>query len=342
MFRFSTDQEFLPNDFPDPVHAVQPVGLQGYVFFGSNSSFPRVSSKHRNLNFDNLPTIFNSSGFHFIDYSGADGHFKSPLATFLLCDPHAHILDGKALLSQENTSVTLLSSSPPVNKQPKVGNISPDAANVILGLCMMEVLEFDDDTAPLRMGNLASQAFTNDTSQALDKSRNNPFDFGMLPIDQIQKNVDLFMNSAGKALSSYIKDYDIEGTDQLFLMPVQGAIQQDEEALVTSRGLMIATASIFLCTVVLLAINFSYLHVWKSPPFKLETLKNEIERDEKYVTITFLPSVSDCSVEICPTSKIHLTQIIQLVEGSSYAFLASSFWSLLSWLSFSPAPKPRS
>lgn len=292
------DQEFLPNDFPDPLHAVEPVGLQGYVFFGRNNSLPKVSSRHRDLNLDGLPTIFNSSGYHFIDFDGADGHFKPPLATFLLCEPHARILDGNVLLSQKNTSITLLSMSIPNNSRPMVGNISPDAANVMLGLGMMEILETDDETAPMRTGILASQAFTNDTSQNFDRSDTNPFDIGILSIDDIQNNLHLFMNSAGKALSSYIKNYDIEGADQLFLIPTQGVVQQDEQALVTSRSLMIATIALFLCTTMLLSINVFYLHIWQSPPFKLETLMYQIERDEEYVINALFKSASDHSVDL--------------------------------------------
>lgn len=339
MFRFSMDQEFIPNNYPVPLHAVEPVGLQGYVFFGINSSLPEISSKRRNFNLDNLPTTFNSSGYHFIDLVGADGHFKSPLATFLLCDPQARILDGEALLSQKNSSVTLLPSSP-VNRQPKVGNISPDAANVVLGLCMMESLEFDDDSTSIRTGVLSSRVFTNDTSQNFDRSKKDPFDIGILPTDQIARNLNFFLNSGSKALSSYVKNYDIPGTDQLFLVPVQGAIQQGEQALVTSQGLMIATISVFFCATLLLSINFFYLRTWQSPPFKLETLMNEAQRDEKYVTNNSFNSTSDCSIGRCSIHRIHFTpsQTSQLVEDFYYAFSASSSWSLRSWRSLSHAP----
>lgn len=284
MYRFSTNQDFQLHDFPDPLPAVEPVGLQGYLWFGTNSSLPKVSSERRNFNLDGLPTIFSSAGYQFIDFDGANGHFKSPLATFLLCDPQARILDGQVLLSQRNTSITLLSASP-INGQPKVGNISPDAANVALGLSMMEVLEVDDEEAPVRIGILAARAFTNETSQDFDESDKNPFDIGILPIEDIQRNLDLFMNPSGKALSSYFKDYEIEGTNQLFLMPVQGAIQQDKQALMTSRGLAISTISLFLCATLSLAIIFFYLRVWQTPPFKLESILLQFHEqdDEKYV-----------------------------------------------------------
>lgn len=304
MYRFTTHQEFLPDDFPDPLHADGPVGLQGYVFFGRNSSLPKSKSKTKTLNLDGLPTTFNSSGYLFLDYDGADGHFKTPLATFLLCDPHARTLDGEVLLSQRNASVTLLSASSPVNGRTRVGNISPDAANVALGLSMMEVLEVDDEEATMRIGILASQAFTNDTSQNFDRTRANPFDIGILPLEDIQRNLNFYMNSGGKSVSSYVKNYDIEGTDQLFLMPVQGAIEQDEQALVTSQGLMIATITLFFCATVLSFINLFYLRVWKTPAFKLDTLVHQIqkENDEKYVINVSVPSACSDVMRSRPTS----------------------------------------
>lgn len=186
MYRFSTEQEFFPDEFPDPLRGTEPVGLQGYLWFGRNSSLPKVSSKRRTLNLDGVPATFNSSGYHFIDFSGADAHFKSPLAAFLLCDPHARILDGQALLSRKDTSITLLSASPPINGQPIVGNISPDAAGVSLGLSMMNALENNADAEPMRIGALAARAFTNDTSQYFKAGAEKLFDIGLLPVEDIQ------------------------------------------------------------------------------------------------------------------------------------------------------------
>lgn len=199
MFRFSRDQVFIPGEFPDPLPAVDPVGLSGYLFFGHNSSFPNTSSKRRNFDLDNLPTILNTSGFHFIGSDNAEGYFNPPLATFLLCDPQAHILDGRALLSQANTSLTLLSTSPPANGIPKIGNIPLHAANVVLGLSLMDALENDDEMAPMRIGALASQVFLNDTSMNFDPSPTNPFEVRILSTEEIQRNLNLFMNSGAKA-----------------------------------------------------------------------------------------------------------------------------------------------
>lgn len=97
------------------------------------------------------------------------------------------------------------------------------------------------------------------------------------------------MNSGGKSLSSYIKNYDIEGSDELFLTSVQGSTQQDEKALVTSPGLMVATILLFFFATIVLVINLFCLRVWRTPPFKLETLQPQIQRqnDEKYVTKTY-------------------------------------------------------
>src|SRR5215467_5095931 len=94
MYRFSTDQHFLSDNFPLPLPGVDPLGLSGYLFFGRNSSFPGIPSQKQTFNMDSLPAIFSETGFHFIDFDSADGHFTSPLASFLLCDPQARILDG--------------------------------------------------------------------------------------------------------------------------------------------------------------------------------------------------------------------------------------------------------
>lgn len=158
MYRFSTGQKFFPDSPPGPLRAVEPVGLQGYLWFGYNSSLSKVPSKYQNLNLDNLPTTFSPTGFHSIDFEGADRHFKSPLVVFLLCNPQAHILDGQAILSQKNTSITLLSTSPPANKQSIIGNISPDAANLILGITMLNTFDTDRETTQMRIGVLAAQA----------------------------------------------------------------------------------------------------------------------------------------------------------------------------------------
>ncbi|EKM76018.1 hypothetical protein AGABI1DRAFT_131736 [Agaricus bisporus var. burnettii JB137-S8] len=286
MYRFTTNQTFLPHDFPDPLRGASPVGFQGYLFFGSNSSLPNVSSsrakRRRNLNLDGLPTIYNPSGYNFTDFDGSVGHFNSSLATFLLCDPQVHLLDGNVLLSQKNLSISLLSASPPVN-EPTIGNISPDAANVALGLGLMEVLDLDDDSQKVRMGNLAATVFTNNTSADYDITSANPFDFGILSLEEIQQNLDMIIATASKAFSSYFENYDSESANELFLVPVHGAVQKDGQALVASRALLIATIALTTCCVVLLVFCFFYLRVWRIPPFKLEAIMNQIERrhDEK-------------------------------------------------------------
>lgn len=279
MYRFNANQELTPHAFPELLPPFEPVGLQAYLFFGYNSSHPNVSSEYQALNLDGLPTIFSSSGYQFTRFDGAESHFKPPLATFLLCNPHAHILDGEALLSQKNMSITLLSTSP-ISGQPKVGNISPKAANFALGLGMMDVLEANNADQPMRIGVFAAQAFTNNTSHNFNKSDANPFNVGILPLKDIQQNLDSFINPTGKALSSCIKNDKIEKTSHFFLIPAQGAIRKDKQALVTSQGLMLATIFLFFCITALLVINISYLHAWQRPPFKLKTLTLCIQKQD--------------------------------------------------------------
>ncbi len=290
MYRFSTDQDFVPGFFPDPLPAVDPVGLSGYLFFGRNSSFPHVPSANRSLNLDGLPTTFGPLGFHFVDLFGVDAYFESPLATFLLCDPRARILDGQVVLSPTTSSITVISASSPKRGELRVGNIPTDAAGLVLGLGQLETLSFTDGPSAVQIGVLASRAFLNDTSLNFDPDPSNPFDVGILSLEDIQRNLDTFMNSSAKAFSSYVRDFSAETSD-LFLVTVQAATQQNELALVTSHGLLISTICLFFGATTLIVVNFFYFHIWRAPPFKIETLigyiREKMLENEKWVFFHF-------------------------------------------------------
>ncbi|KAF5354866.1 hypothetical protein D9756_005788 [Leucocoprinus leucothites] len=267
MYRFSVDAEFN-SDFPNPLHAVDPVGLSGYLFLGHNETFPRSDSKQehhyrkQNINLDDLPTVLNSSGFHFIDYYDRDGYFKSPLATFLLCDPQAYIRDGEVLLYQTNSSLRLLSESiPTVNGSSIVGNISPDAANLVLALGLIDALENDDDQAPMRLGALASQVFTNSTPSK-------HFDTGLLALHEIENNLNRYLKAGAKGYSSPINS----GRNEQDFINTSATMARNTQTLVADLNWVICTAGLFLCASITGSINYFYLRVWKIPPFDLENL----------------------------------------------------------------------
>ncbi|KAF5354940.1 hypothetical protein D9756_005729 [Leucocoprinus leucothites] len=270
MFRFSTDQDFTPHSFPIPTPAVEPIGLSGYLFFGRNSSFPDKPSEKRTLSFDNIPTIFNNSGFHFIDFDSADGHFKSPLASFLLCDPTARILDGHVRFSRTNTAITLQSATP-TNGKANVGNISPDAANVVLGLSLLDALDIDEDDVRIHIGAIASGTFLNDSSLDFSRNGSNSFDVGFLPLQEIQNNLNQLMRSSSKALSSNFHTPDAASQEDT-LLPVTGAIQKGEQVLTASRDFLIAIICLVFTAVLAMVLNVLLFSVWSTPAFTLESL----------------------------------------------------------------------
>ncbi|KAF5354826.1 hypothetical protein D9756_005726 [Leucocoprinus leucothites] len=271
MFRFSTNQDFTPDNFPIPTPAVEPIGLSGYLFFGRNSSFPDKPSEKRTLSLDNLPTIFNDSGFHFIDFDGADGHFKSPLASFLLCDPTARVFDGQVRFSRTNTAITLQSTTPTNFGKANVGNISPDAANVVLGLSLLGALDAEDTDVRIFIGEIASQTFINDTSLDFSRNGSNSFDVGLLPLQEIQNNLNQLMRSSSKALSANLNTQNAVAQEHT-LLPVTGAIQKGEQVLTASRDFLIAIICLVFTAVLAMVLNVLLFSVWSTPAFTLESL----------------------------------------------------------------------
>jgi hypothetical protein len=278
MYRFSPDQGFLPDHFPLPLPAVPPVGLSGYLLYGHNSSF--TPTKKRALNLDNLPTTFNNeSGFHFIDFNGANSNFTAPIASFLLCDPGASILDGLVLLNQANSSLAMQSISPPIG-QPKVGNISPDAANVALGLSLTKTLDVDEDDR-IRVGIIASQVFLNDTSLDFSGSRSKQFDIGILPLQEIQHNLNRIMQSGSKAVSSYTPNVDSDAESQQGdFQVVSGGIQEKKQVLVSSPGFVVATIFCVFTIAIVMTANIFYLRIWRTPVFGFDLLVRLCREDE--------------------------------------------------------------
>ncbi|KAJ3558693.1 hypothetical protein NP233_g11459 [Leucocoprinus birnbaumii] len=287
-----------------------------------------TSLKKRTFNLDNLPTTFNSSGFHFIDFDSSVGLFETPLATFLLCDPHARILDGRVLVDHKNMSLTLQSTLAFKNK-PKVGNINPDAANVVLGLSLMDALENDDETARIRVGTLASQVFLNDTSLDFSRSEAKPFDVGILPMQDIQRNLNRFMQSGSKVLSSYVHNQD--NSKPSTLIHAEGAMQTNQEMLTGSRGFLIITICLFFAATLAMVFSLFFLHIWESPALKLETMIRVFEElggIEKGMKGFSFPSPTPGSDRPC-------TQDL-LIRLSGFILLEAAFFSLV--LVFSKNP----
>jgi hypothetical protein len=136
----------------------------------------------------------------------------------------------------------------------------------------MDALEVDDDTAEMRIGARAAQVFLNDSSLNFDPNSSIPFDIGILPLADIQRNLTVYLNSSAKAFSSYIRDYDEESPSTLFLVPVNGAAQGSVKALVANRNLMISTIMLLGFISSLLILSYFTLRGWKFPAFKLRTL----------------------------------------------------------------------
>lgn len=288
MYRFSTSGEFFPDEFPDPLPAMEPVGLSGYLFFGTNSSFSGLPSQDRHLNLDGLPATFSSSGFDFIQYNSDQSHFDAPLATFLLCDPQIRVMDGRMLLSQLNSSLTLISALEPLEGKLKVGNIPLNSAESVLALGLVKVLTPNNHSASTMMGDFAAQAFLNDSSLDFVRTDDRPFDVGILSTEVIQSNLNSFTNFAAKGFSSFVRDYDLPEPGELFLVPVDAAIRHDESALKTSRGLLISTIGLFFAATIIMVIDIFCFDVWKTPAFTLESLLRIIDQHDgtgkKYVS----------------------------------------------------------
>jgi hypothetical protein len=353
MFRFSPDQDFVLDHFPLPLPAVDPVGLSGYLFYGQNSSFARIHSRTRTFSLDGLPTIYNDSGFHFIDFDRGDGHFMSPLASFLICDPRARIADGQVLLNRANTTLTV-QSAVPVHGEPNVGNISPDAGNVVLGLSMMDALEIDDEDVRVRVGGLASQVFLNDTTLNFERSRSNPFDMGILPLEEIQRNLNQVMQSGSKSLSSYIRDYDDDTPEELFIVAVRGAIQKDKLVLVGSQGFVIVTICLVFTATFVMAVNILFFRIWNTPTFKLQTLIHislENDTSQNLSSEKADPCVFHCFYLITMTDQVVGTVLMPLVGTPCHILkserlcsdsLAFLYWKLHSYHWFLFAQEHRS
>lgn len=272
MYRFAIDQQQLEDDYPDPIDgAAPPLGMSGYIFFGTNSSFggngdSGSGDNNGTLNLDGLPTLYDPSGFNFTDVENATGHFRTPLASFLLCDPQARILDGTVLLSKTENALTVVSRTPvPDGRRPKIGNISPDAANIVLGVGMMDGMEIENGSAIYRVNARAQQALLESSPQNF---------VAPLPLTDIERNLTKFLNSAAKAFSSYIRDYDEDPSPDtpLFLFSVDGFVQKPKLALVADGGLLISTIALAAFIAILLIAECSGLKVWGVPGFKLESL----------------------------------------------------------------------
>lgn len=271
MYRFSTYADSTPDDYPNRLGATDPIGLSGYIFYGRNSSLPRATGR-RYFNLDGLPTTFDPSGFQFINFDGDEAHFESTLATFLLCDPQARIFDGRVLLSQSNSSLTLLSTSLPLNNVPKVGNITPRAADAALALSLVRALGANSETASMKIGDFAARVFLNDTSLNFDKTPEKPFDVGILPVENIQQTLNSFVNLGAQGFASYDRDYDGDVPEKTFVTSVDASLRESQPALTTSRGLLISMISLFSIPMIMLVLNIFYYHFWQMFPFKLESV----------------------------------------------------------------------
>lgn len=258
-----------------PMRPMSPAGsehpdlpLSAFVFIGSNITYKEAGVKRKNytihvLRLEEIPKSRylqpQDSG------SGLEWPFR---VSALICDPRLQITPAM---------VTLLRGSLHAIAQPDfpvVGNIPPSTANLIFSEALIGATSSEDQNTLLPgnfINNIARNLFLKDPT--LSKSFNQSsgrVELKLLPISQINENMNVVMRSAAK---SYLSGHKPNAKNTLLsiseAVATEGWVDIEELAMVGSRPFSITVLVLVSILAVLLTSLIVILRVDQMQPFDL-------------------------------------------------------------------------
>ena len=239
----------------------------GYLFIGGNSSFQRELSGETQpykLNLDGLPVTTPPLGLFFtLSRQTTNGVPDTlcaiaPQATVLFCEPNMQITNGRVKLIGNSTLTVITSGRPPL------GEITREAATILLSISLFN--------AALDPEKVIGRDFVNPMMSAIFLGDDSRF----LDINQINENVDGFIQSASKAWVDGYRSQTSNPSNVTFAsQPVDAQMDVDQIALTASNFVLIVTTILVVfAAALLLALSISELRHPERVPFDLQHLLN--------------------------------------------------------------------
>ncbi|KAF5359568.1 hypothetical protein D9756_002997 [Leucocoprinus leucothites] len=263
--------------------------LSAFFFLGGNDTLrgggPPDPKTDTYLQLNNVPTMYNASGFYLPPSYGNFSdpvHTVAPLATLLVCDPQRQLSSGEAIF-WPNGSIEVIESS--LNMSGRLGNFLDENIRDMFVFGSREVfLDYSGPENRITFNNTmltfnSAVTFLNDSAfAARPYNEINQTGFSVLPLEQIEANMTKVFSYVAKAFTNGLRLESHGGAYMFNTMPVDATTQKPAEAFVTNFHLF------WVAVVLVIAEIFSMIVLgiqrdWRNrEPLGLECILLEVDK----------------------------------------------------------------